>query len=303
MCFINDTINYGKKRTGLFLAVIFIFLFLFDLSAARAEYYRYKDEGALTIWYNDLKGSLELNNPAFDLNTNFKDNGNFKTQVNPGFSWRYNKNEKMSFFVSSMNTEQKGRFSAYSLKGAGVFVNGTKFGTNAVELIDEKLDFNRVNLLMSYELLGNDENGHLNLIAGCELFKLGMNFSAAATNAVSVYSRKAFMPLAGISGDFKMSEILRFHGSYNGMQYNFNEGDSKRKTTIHNTEFGIEYHILPPKDNYIVLSQNSTHIVPNDKIEWFIDLGYKEDYFKESYKNNKIILRHFGPYLNIAGRF
>lgn len=265
------------------IVIVLLILALAIPATSFARERKYKHEGELTIWQNELSGSLNLSNAGYNLRTNFKGDGNFSKETTAGLGWVYNIGKLSDVYIHYNKIENSGRLRAVGT-GAVAFngINYTVVG--GVATIDMNLKMDIFDILGAREIT-RGENGHIDFVYGLKIMKCSFNAVDAANAAnTSNYDITLPIPNFGVRGVYHMSKDWDAYGQFSGFSLN----RSGKSGTLKYLNFGVEYKIKKQT------SQN---------VDWSVALGYKDEYIKGTDGNNNIVIEHRGPEFKIIGRF
>jgi len=264
--------------------VIFILIFVLAVPAASfARDRMLKHEGELTVWQNELHGSLNLENTGYNLKTNFRGDGSFGKETTAGFGWLYNIGKLSDVYIHYNRIENSGRLKAI---GTGtVSFNGTNYTVvGGVATIDLNLKMDIFDILGAREI-ARGEKGYLDFIYGVKIIKA--DFQAAdAFNANTRASYNVTLPLPnfGVRGVYQINKSWNAYGQFSG--FSLNRGS--KGGTLKYIDCGFEYKFTNPS---------------KEKIDWSLVLGYKDEYIKGNDSNNHLVIEHRGPQFKVIGRF
>ncbi len=265
------------------LVVLILVLVIAFPSFSSARERQFKHEGELTIWNNELSGSLDLRNAGYNLKTNFKGDGNFGKKTTPGFGWFYNIGKLSDVYIHYNKIENSGRLRAI---GTGVVsFNGTNFTVvGGVANVDMNLKMDIFDILGAREI-AKGENGYIDFIYGVKIMKCSVEaIDAANVNNRASYNVTLPLPNFGVRGVYHINKDWNAYGQFSGFSLN----RSGKGGTLKYLDFGVEYKIGQKTDQ---------------KVDWSVMLGYKDEYVKGNDDNNNIVIEHKGPQFKVVGRF
>lgn len=265
------------------IVIILLVLALAIPSVSSARERIHKHEGELTIWQNELTGSLNLGNAGYNLRTNFKGDGDFGKKTTPGFGWMYNIGKLSDVYIHYNKVENSGRLRAI---GTGaVSFNGTNYTVvGGVATIDLNLKMDIFDILGAREIT-KGENGYLDFVYGFKIMKCSFDaVDAANVNNRASYNVTLPLPNFGVRGVYFINKDWNAYGQFSGFSLN----RSGKGGTLKYIDFGVEYKIK---------KQTSKNV------DWSVMLGYKDEYIKGNDDNNNIVIEHKGPQFKVVGRF
>ncbi|MEZ7891792.1 MAG: hypothetical protein QMC67_08585 [Candidatus Wallbacteria bacterium] len=277
-----------KFKTFILLVLVMAFLIPGE---AFARDNKFKHNGELSIWNTDLYGSLELNNTGYSLKSNFKGDGNFSKKNAASFGWTYSTGKLSDVYVGYTQIKNSGNLRAYST--GNVNFNGVVFSNTGTANINLDIKLDAFDIMGARELT-KGEKGYVDFIYGFKIMKFNIDAvgtDAGFTNARSSYSITLPLPNFGVRGVYNFAKDWNFYGMFSGFSIN----RSGKSGTLKNIDTGFEYHI--PQKSVGVDNKN------NQKIDWYVQLGYRAEYIKGKDDNNTIVIDHEGPQLKVIGRF
>jgi len=273
-----------------FILLVLVAAFLLP-GMAFARDNKFKHNGELSIWQTDLYGSMNLGNNGYNMQTNFKGDGNIGKKTAAGFGWTYSTGKLSDVYVHYTQIKNSGHIKIF---GTGdIQINGQKFGANGMANVNLDLKLDVFDLMGSRELT-KGEKGYIDFIYGFKIIKFNVDaagLDAGFTNTRSNYSVTLPFPNFGIRGVYNLAKDWNIYGSFSGFSMN----RSGKSGTLKNIDAGFEYHIA--QKSVGVENKN------NQKIDWYVQLGYKAEYIKGNDDKNGIVIDHEGPQFKIIGRF
>ncbi len=277
------------KIKGLVIALLAVML-LTNFAFARDGKFAHNPE--LTVFSSKLNGNLNLNNTNFGLKTDFQDNkvSGFGSKTSVGFGWLFNIGKLSDIYAHYEQLKSSGRLNVTAAGKAVVSLNGQNFVTNAAgqAVIDADLKIDCFDLLGARELT-KGENGYIDFIYGFKIMKATLDAVDANNIANRAnYSLTLPLPNFGFRGFHKFNSSWGFYGQFSGFSLN----KSGKTGTLRDMDLGFEYALKCKS------SCESTC-----RTEWFVRLGYKDQYLKGKDENNELVLEYKGPVLKVIGRF
>ncbi len=282
-------------------AIIIIFILLCPLTANSRDN---KPNSGFEIgtWRYNLSGTLNFFNPGFDFSSNLKSNGSFNKNNNFSGAYAQKIGNLSDLYVSVNMTRNSGVLKAYGANN--VTVNNVVFGAGGYAVINTELNSDVIDI-MGLREIASSENGYINFAYGMRLGRIAINLSDANFIASNSYERNLALPFIGLDGTCNINEKLYFYGKYIGTNIDTGGGSDKKNYLINEVDAGIEYHLTHPEPEY-------TEIGPGlptpregkaaDALDWYLQLGYKEQYMKETEKQNRMVIRNGGPQFKVIIR-
>ncbi len=296
-------IKFIPRKLPVFFIMVILSIFFCVAScstgAAFARDNRPANDVEFGAWRSELKGSLGFANAGFDLKSDFKKDASFelKTVMLPGYA--YNIGYYSDIRLRSNLIKNYGQMKAYAANN--VLINNIGFGAGGVSNLIVDMRFSDVELLASRELAANDRNGFADLIYGIKAIRFSVDLSDKDFKMINNYLRKVIVPVAGVHAKCKINDNFKFYmwlyaGSAKTGGYNYKTAD---------LDAGIEYHFTPRAPEYREIGDKAKteNFQLNQQMDWYVKLGYKERYFRETAGANVIKIGHSGPEIKFSARF
>ena len=290
------------KLAGLFLPILLSIFFCaaprFILEAAARDN-RPADDIEFGSWRSELEGSLNFANTGFDLRGDFKNEASFDYKTAMLLGYAYNIGYYSDINLRSNIIKNYGRLRAYAANN--VLINNIGFGAGGVSNLIVDMRLSDVELIASRELAANERNGFIDLIYGVKAMRFSLDLIDGDFNMGNNYLRKAIVPLAGVRAKCKINDNFKFYMQLYG-------GSAKTSSCGYKTadiDAGLEYHFTPREPEYKEIGDKpkAENFGLNQQTEWYIKLGYKERYFRETAGANVIKIGHSGPEIKFSARF
>ncbi len=284
---------------------IFVIIILFILLCPGASHSRDNKPGygaEIGTWRHSLTGTLNFFNPGFDFSTNLETNGNFTRNSNFSGAYTQKLGNLSDICVSANLTRNAGVINAYGVNS--VSVNNVVFGAGGYAVINTELNSDIIDI-MGLRELASGPNGYINFAYGIRLGRIALNLSDANFIASNSFTRNIALPFIGFDGTCNITDTMYFYGKYIGTNVDTGSGSSTRNYIVNELDAGIEYHLLRRAPEYIEIGPGLPSPKDQkdaDNFDWYLQLGYKEQYMKETEKQNRMVMRNSGPQFKIIIR-
>ncbi len=285
------------------IAAVFIFMIpIFNITAEARER-KSENQFEIGAWQSELAGSIGFAEKGFDLKSDFKKNADFSKERSTLFSYAYNAGYYSDVYLRGGMIKNYSLIKAYAANN--VLINNVAFGAGGVSNIFADMRFSETELLIARELAATDRNGFIDMLYGAKYIRFSLDLTDRDFKMSNNYLRKLVIPVAGVHTQCKIDDKFKLYmWLYGGAVKTGNGADAKNYKTA-DIEAGIEYHFTPREPDYVEIGpeikQNPMQLT--SKAEWYLKLGYKERYFRETTGANVIKAGHRGPEIKLTARF
>lgn len=289
---------------------IFVIIIIFLILCPRMAYSRdNKPKYGFEIgtWQYSLSGTLNFFNPgsnplipAFNFSSNLKNNGSFDKNRNFSGAATIKLGNLSDIYISADITRNSGIIDAYST--GDVKVNDVLFGVAGKARVNTQLNSDMIDI-MGLREIASSQNGYVNLAYGLRLGRTALNLSNAMGS--NSYERNIVLPFAGLDGTCNINDKFRFYSRYIGTNIDIGSGSTGKNYSINEIDAGVEYHLMHPEPEYTEIGPGlpaPRELREADNLDWYLQLGYKEKYMKETEGQNRMVTRNGGPQFKIIIR-
>ncbi len=236
------------------------------------------------LWHNNFSGRLSLKKPKYNLQTDFKRDGDFKSKNSPGFSWFFRAGGRAESYINFIQLDHSSDLTASGDINYDIEFDGRKFNIiNGAATINFRLKIDAFDFMI-LRRLKNTAWGHINFMYGvramqCDLVVKDINSPVSAS-----YNKILPLPNIGFDARYNITKRLGVYGRLPG--FALRRGD--RGGRFNNLNTVIEYNFKNEKKHGLDMA---------------IAAGYKEQYIEAGIEENTYVTCHKGPIAKFIAKF